>query len=76
MTGEMAVLDHTGDTKVIWDAERPDEVAVARDTFNNLKKKGYLAYTVEGKDGAKGKVISEFDPTAERLIMAPPMRGG
>jgi hypothetical protein len=74
--GEMAVLDHTGDTKITWDADSKDEVDAARATFDKLKKKGYLAYRVVGRDETKGEVIREFDPDAERIILSPPMVGG
>jgi hypothetical protein len=75
MTGELAVMDTSGDTKIMWDSGNKDEVDNARETFNRLKKKGYLAYTIKGK-GDKGEVIKEFDPEAERIIMAPPAIGG
>ena len=74
--GMMAVMNETGDTKTIWDRTKPDEVEAARGAYNALKRRGYMAYKVEGKDGRKGEVMGEFDPTAERLIMAPPMQGG
>ena len=72
---ELAILDHTGDTKLIWDPDKADEVETARDTFNKLKKKGYVAYSVNRK-GDKGEVLREFDPTAEKMILAPQMVGG
>ena len=75
MKGSMQVLDVTGDTKVIWDSQNEDETLAARNTFNSLKKKGYIAHSVS-KDGKPGKVISEFDPLAESLIMQPMMAGG
>lgn len=75
MTGELCVMDRTGDTKIIWDSGNDDEVENARRTFKDLKKKGYLAYKVK-KGGDKGEVVSEFDSEAERLIMAPPLAGG
>ena len=71
-----AVMGPEGDTKTIWDPEKPDEVENARRTFDTLKKKGYVAYRVQGKDGEKGEVMHEFDPKAARMIMALPMRGG
>ena len=74
--GTMAVMDRSGDTKVIWDKNNPDEVENARRTFDELRKKGFLAYSVQGRQGDKGELIREFDPEAERLIMAPPMQGG
>ena len=73
--GEMRVLDETGDTKLVWDTDNQDEVDAARETFNKLKKKGYSAYHVKDK-GAKGKIMTEFDETAEKLIMAPAVQGG
>jgi hypothetical protein len=71
----MHVMDRSGDTKIIWDPDNEDEVANARRTFDDLRKKGYVAYNVAPR-GAKGEVIREFDPAAEKLIMAPPMVGG
>ena len=73
--GELAVMDRTGDTKVMWAAENEDEVANAKRTFDDLKKKGYMAYSVK-RNGDKGEQVREFDATAEKLIMAPPMQGG
>jgi hypothetical protein len=69
------VMDRTGDTKMQWSPDNPDEVQVAKNTFDKLKKKGYLAYTVRN-DGEKGEVIREFDKTAGRIIMAPQLVGG
>jgi hypothetical protein len=73
--GTMAVLDHTGDTKTIWNKDNADEVAAARATFDSLKGRGYIAYRVT--DGGKaGSVMAEFDPLAESVIMRPPVVGG
>lgn len=72
---EICVMDHTGDTKKIWDPTKPEEVDDARESFKRLRSKGYLAYKVIG-DGDKGEMITEFDPGAGRIILAPPMRGG
>ena len=73
--GEMCVMDRTGDTKIIWDRTKPDEVESAREQFDKLRKKGYAAYKVES-GGGKGEVIREFDAHAEKIILAPPMVGG
>lgn len=69
------VMDHTGDSKLLWSPDNPDEVQAAKDLFDSLKAKGYLAYTVE-EDGERGEVIREFDKTAGRIIMAPQLVGG
>jgi hypothetical protein len=73
--GELSVMGRQGDTKVIWDANNSDEVENARRTFDDLRKKGFLAFKVKG-DAGKGEQITAFDASAERLILAPPMRGG
>lgn len=64
-----------GDLKVIWDPERPEEVAAALEQFNSLLAKGYMAYAVNSR-GNKGTQVREFDPEAEKLILAPALRGG
>lgn len=72
----MEVMDGTGDTKNIWDPAKPDEVEVARATYDALKKKGYRGFRVTGKNGEKGEQMDEFDPAAGRMIMIPPLQGG
>ncbi len=72
---ELAVMDTTGDSKTIWNPDVPAEVDVARATFDALKKKRYIAYTVDEK-GEKGKVINDFDPKAGKIILTPPLAGG
>ena len=73
--GELRELGPQGDTKGVWAAENKGEVEAARNTFDELKDSGYLAYSVKG-NGEKGVVIREFDPAAEKIIMALPMMGG
>lgn len=72
---ELRVIDHTGDSKLVWDADKDAEVQAAREMYDGLKKKGYAAFGVK-KDGEKGKILTEFDPEAEKIIMVPPARGG
>lgn len=72
---EIAVMDRSGDTKTIWDPDRPDEVEVARETFEKLKRKGYLIYRVN-KMGNKGEQMLSFDAKAEKMIAVPPVVGG
>lgn len=74
--GELAVIDRSGDTKLMWDKNNQDEVDAAAATFKSLKAKGYIAYSVKGKNGEKDQVIRDFDPDAERIILAPAMAGG
>ena len=72
----MAVMDHTGDTKIIWSKDNEDEVENARRSFKDFVKKGYKAFRVEGKKGEKGEQMDEFDPDAERIIFVKAMAGG
>tara|TARA_R100001530_G_scaffold1886_1_gene3253 strand:- start:27114 stop:27344 length:231 start_codon:yes stop_codon:yes gene_type:complete len=37
MKCEMAIMNGSGDTKLIWDSENDDEVKNARRTFNDFK---------------------------------------
>lgn len=74
---ELRILDPlAGDTRLIWNKDDADEVANAKRTFDELVgKKGRLAYKVKDK-GEQGEQISEFDPDAEKIIIAPRMKGG
>lgn len=73
MTNSLAVLDHTGDTRIEWDPEKPDEVAAARKMFDELKEKRYLAYRVTRGDR---DLIRKFDPSAAKIVMSPQLVGG
>jgi hypothetical protein len=75
-TGVLHTLDRTGDTRVMWDKGNADEVATARKTFQDLTRKGYMAYRATGKRGDQGEQIREFDPDAERIILVKPLQGG
>lgn len=73
--GELRELGTQGDTRITWDPENEVEVKEVRKTFKRLKDKGYLAYSVK-EDGERKEVVHEFDPSAEKIILAPPMQGG
>jgi hypothetical protein len=74
--GELAIMFHGGDYKLIYDPGNRDEVEVARDSFKKLKAKGFAAFKAVGDKGDKGEQILEFDEKVGRIIMAPPLRGG
>lgn len=74
--GEMRIMDKdAGDLKVVWDATKQHEVDAAKKQFEELKRKGYVAYAVK-KDGEKGKKVDEFDPDEEKMILAPAPKPG
>lgn len=68
-------LDRTGDTRIEWDRDQPDEVSIARKAFNAAKEKGKLIYKTHA-DGTKAEQLHAFDPTAERIVATPPLVGG
>lgn len=71
----LAIMDDTGDTRVQWDRTDSQQVAKARAKFDELKKRGYMAYSVN-KKGDMGEIINNFDENAERIIMHSQMIGG
>ena len=73
--GAFAVMGKNGDTKYIWDKTKPAEVDAARAAFESLTKKNYLAFAVKG-EGEQGDQVRTFDPTIERLIFVPQLKGG
>lgn len=73
--GELNILDTTGHTRIMWDSASDVEVETAKASFDRLKAAGYQAFSVK-KDGSEGEKINSFDPKAEKIIMAPPLRGG
>jgi non-homologous end joining protein Ku len=74
--GEMHILNSSGDTKIMWDRRNRDEVRAARDHFNELRAKHYLAFRAEGSEMRRGTQVDEFDSEAEKLIMVPRSVGG
>lgn len=71
----MSELNENGDTKITWDADNADEVAAARAQFDALKKKGFLAFSVDRK-GEQDERLTRFDPEAEKIILVPQTVGG
>ena len=67
---ELCVMTKEGDLKTIWDAENAEEVAAAKKQFDEMKKKGFMAYTVK-KAGGKGEIMHEFDPEADASSATP-----
>jgi hypothetical protein len=73
--GEMRKMDGSGDTKIIWDPEKREEVESAKKTFDDLLSKKYAAFTVK-KGGEKHKRVYKFDKWDEKLILVPQFSGG
>lgn len=75
-TGEMAVMGKEGDTKHMWDKDKPVEVEMAKKIFDEYVKKGFTVFSVSGEKGEKDKQVRDFDPNAGRLIFVPPVQAG
>ena len=76
-TGEMAELNSTGDTRMMWDKDNADEVKAARAHFDDLvNRQRFRAFRAVGKDGNQGDRMREFDPAAERIILVRQLQGG
>jgi acetyl-CoA carboxylase beta subunit len=73
---ELCILDESGDSRMQWDRNNPQQVAEAKARFNELKAKHYLAYKVDPASGGQGEVIHDFDPKAERIILHQQNVGG
>ncbi len=67
-----------GDTKIRWNANDPDEVALANKAFDAYRKKHpkAIAYSVD-KHGDKGATaLKAFDPNAELILLQEWMHKG
>lgn len=73
--GRLSIMGRSGDVKVEWNPDNPDEVEVAREVFKENIKKGFKAFHFTRRDD-KGEEVKEFDPGAERILFVPPMAGG
>lgn len=72
----LSIAGPSGDARIMWDPNNRDEVGTARAAFNEAKKKGMVAYSVDPDSADKGEVIREFDPKAGKIIMSRQLQGG
>lgn len=64
-------------TRVIileWNKDDADEVERAEKTFTTYLKKGWIAFAVTPDE--KRIHVYAFDPTVEKIILAPVVEGG
>lgn len=75
--GTIQLMHHAfGDVKKKWDRNNPEEVADAKRSFEELTGRGFAAFQSDPKTGEKAGPMRVFDPTAEGLIMVPPLVAG
>lgn len=72
---QINIMDKTGHTRLRWNPKVPDEVKMARETFDAMYAKGHAIFRVD-KDGEAGERMDKFDPKAKRMIMIPHLIGG
>ena len=71
----MAVMGRKGDTKTMWRPSVAEEGLAARATFDTLvKERKFLAWEI-GDDKAATQV-QDFNPSADEILIVPPMQGG
>lgn len=71
----MKTMDANGDSKIFWDPADEHSTQAAKNHFNELRQKGYKAFSVKA-NGETDKEIKEFDPQLRTLVMVPPRKGG
>lgn len=63
----MHILDETGDRRLIWRADRPEEVQEAAELFDKYVKKGWKPYGIRA-DGTRSNRVRHFNPTSQEIF--------
>lgn len=71
MRHRMIVLNREGDFRIEWDPKEEAEIEWARAEFENLRKRGYVAFPSDG-----GVRLDSFDPKPKEILMVPRLVGG
>ena len=69
------VMNHSGDSRHVFDLANPTDVEVARVRFDDLVRRGYSPVGFAAGDD-KGRLLRSFDSSVERTIFIPQLRGG
>ena len=68
------IMDHTGHSTEAFDKASPADLAAAQARFDELIGEGCTAAVRTGK--GEGRIIHEFDSTAENVLFIPRLQGG
>lgn len=68
------VMDHSGDTRDVFDANDPEALARAEERFKALMLMGFTPAVRDGS--GQSRVTRTFDPTAEETLFYPRLVGG
>ena len=63
----MRILDESGDKRIIWNSNDPEQVKDAAKLFAEFLSKGWRAYAI-GADGKQGKRIRAFSAETEEIF--------
>lgn len=75
-TNEMQILDNTGHITISWSPGIQQEIDHAEEIFDDyVGERGYSAFRVQGEN-QQGARLTEFDPSAARLMLVPQLKGG
>lgn len=74
----ICVMNHTGDTRTMWDPRNKEEVALARAAFEKAREQRMVIYKVNPDSGEKAEIVQgDFDKKLGKMIIAKPQnRGG
>jgi hypothetical protein len=74
--GTLRILDgRHGDLETPWARGDATALQTAETRFDEMVKKGYLAFDVEPGTN-QGEQIRRFNPEAKEIVLVPQMRGG
>lgn len=65
------VLNFTGDARLEWDVNNPEDVTAARTMFEASIAKGLVAYETTTRGRRVGNPITEFSPDLARVVFVP-----
>lgn len=71
---QMNILDRSGHTRIGWDPNNREEVAFAREVFEEKTGAGFRAFRV--RDGERSTRMDTFDPQAREMMLVPHLAGG
>ena len=70
--GTMAQLNHEGDTTYSWDRKNQAECDAAKEHFDSLRAKGFLAFKVNRMGCKQKKPTDTFESKAGKYIYTAP----
>ena len=75
VVGEMQFLNETGHSTLEWDVADLASIEIAEAEFDKLLHEGYVAFQRAQKE-KEAQRVDVFDPTADEILWARPLRGG